>query len=202
MKEDVIIVGAGIGGLCCGALLAHGGHKVTIYEKNPYLGGACSSYTKEGFTFDRGVHVFTSGLNGPYGQVMSRIGLDTLQFLENINAKTGIKFYKQDKIVPFNINVNDAFIMQTWNYLKKWYDLCWNSANGSLHYKRQQIGKMIVHISDRQGVVLRRVEFVNVQIKEIEGHSFSWKEDGIIEGGATFIADYWIDSYYDINTSN
>ncbi|TFG11146.1 MAG: NAD(P)/FAD-dependent oxidoreductase [Promethearchaeota archaeon] len=108
MKEDVIIIGAGIGGLACGALLAHGGHKVTIFEKNSYLGGACSSYTKEGFTFDRGVHVFTSGLNGPYGEVFRRIGLDTLQFQEKINEKTGIIFYKQDKIHPFNINVGSA----------------------------------------------------------------------------------------------
>jgi phytoene dehydrogenase-like protein len=111
MKDDVIIVGAGIGGLCCGALLAHGGHKVTIFEKNPYLGGACSSYTKEGYTFDRGVHIFTSGLNGPYGQVMSRIGLDTLKFQEHINEKTGIKFYKKDNIYPFNLNVNSAMKM-------------------------------------------------------------------------------------------
>lgn len=108
MKEDVIIIGGGIGGLACGALLAHGGHKVTLFEKNSYLGGACSSYTKEGFTFDRGVHVFTSGLNGPYGEIFRRIGLDTLKFQQNINEKTGMKFYKKDKIYPFNINVTSV----------------------------------------------------------------------------------------------
>lgn len=112
MKEDVIVIGAGIGGLSCAALLAHGGHKVTVLEKNPYLGGACSSYTKDGYTFDRGVHVFTSGMNGPYGIVFKRLGLEnSLKFLQNINAKTGIKFYKGDNIVPFNINVNDAMKM-------------------------------------------------------------------------------------------
>jgi len=107
-KENVIIIGAGIGGLACGALLAHAGHKVLILEKNSYIGGACSSYEKNGYLFDRAVHVFSSGLNGQFGVVFKRLGLDYLQFREHVNEVTAMKIYKQEGYVKYDMNVNVA----------------------------------------------------------------------------------------------
>lgn len=103
-----------------------------------------------------------------------------------------------DLQLEFYINVDDKFSMRTWNYMKKWYDLAWNSQTGALHYKREMIGSIVGHIHDRKGQVLRRVEFVNVQIKGIDGHQFSWDSTEIINGKATFCADTWYDSYMDI----
>ena len=107
-KENVIIIGAGIGGLACGALLAQAGHKVLILEKNSYIGGACSSYEKNGYLFDRAVHVFSSGLNGQYGVVFKRLGLDYLQFREHVNEVTAMKIYKHEGYVQYDFNVNNA----------------------------------------------------------------------------------------------
>lgn len=53
---DVVIVGAGIGGLVCGCYLAKAGLKVLIIEKNNKVGGYCSSFEMKGFRFDAGVH--------------------------------------------------------------------------------------------------------------------------------------------------
>jgi len=52
---DVIIIGAGVAGLTCGCLLAQKGLKVLIVEKNQKVGGCCSSFEKEGFSFDLSV---------------------------------------------------------------------------------------------------------------------------------------------------
>jgi phytoene dehydrogenase-like protein len=104
--EKVIVVGAGIGGLSCAALLVHGGYNVTVLEKNSYIGGACSSYHKKGYTFDRAVHLFSSGLNGPFGEIFNRLGLHYLKFVKNINNITGMKVFKQEGYLPYNLNLN------------------------------------------------------------------------------------------------
>ncbi len=53
--RDVIIIGAGVAGLTCGCLLAQKGLKVLMVEKNQKIGGCCSSFQKEGFSFDLSV---------------------------------------------------------------------------------------------------------------------------------------------------
>lgn len=52
---DVIIIGAGMAGLTCGCLLAQKGLRVLMVEKNPKVGGCCTSFEKEGFSFDLSV---------------------------------------------------------------------------------------------------------------------------------------------------
>jgi all-trans-retinol 13,14-reductase len=52
---DVIIIGAGMAGLTCGCLLAKKGLRVFIIEKNQKAGGCCTSFQKDGFSFDLSV---------------------------------------------------------------------------------------------------------------------------------------------------
>lgn len=52
---DVIIIGAGVAGLTCACLLAKKGLKVLMIEKNPKVGGCCTSFQKDGFSFDLSV---------------------------------------------------------------------------------------------------------------------------------------------------
>lgn len=102
--------------------------------------------------------------------------------------------------IKFNVNVNDQNSMETWNVLKAWYDLVWNSQNGTLHYKSDIIGTIIVNQHDRKGVVLRRVTFQNVQIRGVDGISLAWGTNDIwSDVTGKFVADYWIDEYIDGN---
>jgi prolycopene isomerase len=52
---DVIIIGAGMAGLTCGCLLAQKGLRVLMIEKNQKVGGCCTSFEKDGFSFDLSV---------------------------------------------------------------------------------------------------------------------------------------------------
>ncbi len=116
------------------------------------------------------------------------------QFL-NVNKENSII---EDLNINFNVNVDDKFSMTTWNLFKKWYDLAWNSQTGELHYKREMIGEIIVHVHDRQGIVIRRVEFKNVQLYGVKEQEYNWDEESILDTNAKFIADYWVDMYFDI----
>ncbi|KAJ1554962.1 hypothetical protein HK096_011038 [Nowakowskiella sp. JEL0078] len=55
---NIVIVGAGAGGIATAALLAHKGHSVTVIEKNAFSGGRCSIIEKGGFRFDQGPSLF------------------------------------------------------------------------------------------------------------------------------------------------
>ncbi len=52
---DVIIIGAGMAGLTCGCLLAKKDLKVVMIEKNLKVGGCCTSFQRDGFSFDLSV---------------------------------------------------------------------------------------------------------------------------------------------------
>jgi phytoene desaturase len=58
MKKDVIVIGAGPGGLASAILLAAAGLKVTVIERLPTVGGRTSSIESGGFKFDLGPTFF------------------------------------------------------------------------------------------------------------------------------------------------
>ena len=57
-SQDVLIVGAGPGGLASALLLAHSGVKVTMLEKSSSVGGRTKIVEMDGFKFDRGPTFF------------------------------------------------------------------------------------------------------------------------------------------------
>jgi phytoene desaturase len=59
MVKDVLVVGAGIGGLATALRLAKKGYRVQIIEKNAQAGGRLNQLKKDGFTFDTGPSFFS-----------------------------------------------------------------------------------------------------------------------------------------------
>ena len=128
------------------------------------------------------------------GDAQQRFKYSTREFLTTPNATSGeIK-------IPIQLNVNQQGAMETWNTMKSWYDLLFNSQNGALHYKSDMIGTIIVNQHDKKGVVLRRVTFQNCQIKTLQGYELDWSSNEIIDNlECTFKYDYFIDEYIDQN---
>jgi phytoene dehydrogenase-like protein len=77
---DVVVVGSGIGGLCCAALLSRYGFRVVVCESHSIPGGAAHAFERQGFHFDSGPSLY-SGLSyspsaNPLRQVLDVIGED------------------------------------------------------------------------------------------------------------------------------
>jgi len=104
-----------------------------------------------------------------------------------------------DFSIKFNVNVDNNGSVYVWNTLKSWYDKVWNSQNGTLHYKRETVGTVIVNQHDKKGFVIRRVTFHNAQLQGVGSISLDWASNtSIIEDvEAKFVADYWTDEYID-----
>ena len=67
---DVVIIGSGLGGLVCGAILSRNGYKVGIFEKNRQIGGCLQTYSRDKTIIDTGVH-YIGGLGA--GQQLHQI---------------------------------------------------------------------------------------------------------------------------------
>ena len=79
-KSCVIVIGAGIGGLTTGALLARRGYEVTILDQAIVPGGCASTFKRKGFIFDVGA-TQVAGLErgGIHQRIFSELKIDLPQ---------------------------------------------------------------------------------------------------------------------------
>lgn len=66
---DVIIIGAGLGGLLCGNILSREGFNVCLIEKNNKLGGSLQTFGRKGCVFNTGLN-YTESLDN--GQILNQ----------------------------------------------------------------------------------------------------------------------------------
>jgi all-trans-retinol 13,14-reductase len=78
-EYDVVVVGAGMGGLTAGALLSQRGLKVLVVEQAAYVGGFCATFRRmhRQYVFDVGVHDISGlGPGGTINRVLRQLGLE------------------------------------------------------------------------------------------------------------------------------
>ena len=83
---DVVVIGSGIGGLCCAALCARAGRSVLVLEAHHQPGGAAHGFQRNGFHFESGPSLW-SGLSrwpssNPLKQVLQAIGEGDLPMIQ------------------------------------------------------------------------------------------------------------------------
>ena len=100
-----IVIGSGFGGIAAALRLRAKGHKVTLIEKHPDLGGRARVFKKNGFTFDGGPTVITA----PYliNELFDLFKKDPKDYIELTPLKIWYQFIFEDK-TKFNYSGNEA----------------------------------------------------------------------------------------------
>jgi len=76
---DAVVIGAGVGGLVCANLLLRAGMKVLLVEQHALVGGYCSTFRRNGYTFDAATHFYPL-LGNPAtitGSLLADLGITT-----------------------------------------------------------------------------------------------------------------------------
>ena len=99
---DVIIIGAGISGLISGIFLAQKGYKTLIIEQHNKVGGCCTSFERDGYTFDAAVHMIHScGEGGLIADMLKRLEIEESFF--TLTPLEQIIYHKYDLEIPSDI---------------------------------------------------------------------------------------------------
>jgi len=120
-EYDVVIIGAGIGGLVCGCYLAKSGKKVLIVEKNDHVGGCCTSFTRSGYLFNACVHSLGS----------CRRGGVVNQMLSELSIKNQVNLERYD---PSDVVLTPDFKIPFYNSMSKFRSVL------KKHFKRESLG--------------------------------------------------------------
>ncbi|SFP49180.1 phytoene desaturase family protein [Tranquillimonas alkanivorans] len=88
------IIGAGLGGLAAACTLAARGHKVTVFEKNAWLGGKAALLEEDGYRFDMGPTILT--MPRVLERVFAEAGKDMSDYLDLVRLDPQWRCFYED----------------------------------------------------------------------------------------------------------
>ncbi|MBA3913045.1 MAG: phytoene desaturase [Acidobacteriales bacterium] len=94
MKERVGVIGAGLGGLAAACTLAARGYRVTVFEKNAWIGGKAAVLERDGFRFDMGPTILIQP--SVLGRIFSEAGADIERDLPMVRLEPEWRSFFED----------------------------------------------------------------------------------------------------------
>ncbi|MFX1385098.1 MAG: phytoene desaturase family protein [Promethearchaeota archaeon] len=136
---DIIVIGAGMGGLVSANILTKEGYKVLIVEKNSFPGGYCTNFKRKDYIFDVALH-WTGGceLNGTINTILKKFNAENcVEFIKLnelyhwIDYENNIDFYSPTSFQKFIDSLITTFPNEK-EKIKKFYDLYGNILDNKI----------------------------------------------------------------------
>ncbi len=101
LKKQVVIIGAGIGGIATSIYLARKGYEVNVYEKNSTPGGRCGQLVWEGHRFDLGATMLI--MPGIYREIFSSLEIPLFENNDILPLEELYKIYfDNNEVIAFS----------------------------------------------------------------------------------------------------
>ncbi len=97
MSKSAVVIGAGIGGLSAAIRLAAAGQRVTVFEKNPIVGGKMNELRSNGFRWDTGPSVIT--MRHVFEELFAIAGRKLDDYLDFVAIDPLTRYFYPDGIV-------------------------------------------------------------------------------------------------------
>lgn len=151
--KTVIIVGAGIAGLTAGVYALQSGFDVTIYESHVIPGGASTSWRRNGYLFEGGMHWLTG----------SSPGTSLNKLWRNIGAlEDNIPVYFRDPFLTFEYNGQNVHLYRDLEKLRRHFI-------GLSPEDEKEIGRLVKDIKKFTKMDMPITDIKGVKVKEKSG---------------------------------
>lgn len=110
--KSVVIIGGGLGGLFCGAMLAKEGFFVQVVEKNVTVGGGLQTFTRFGERFDTGMHTAVGmSHGGTVRRICDYLGITERMRLKDVDPLCSDRIFFADQQQWYEIgNGREGFV--------------------------------------------------------------------------------------------
>lgn len=177
--KDVIIVGAGIGGISTGIRLLKNGYKVTIIEKEDKIGGKLNQLHDQGYKFDLTASILMTPqiyielfnyINKDYTNYIELIKLDTM-YKVFYNDKSTYEFYSDiGKTIKYLENMNTDLSRGYLSFISKSYNKYTISNENFLEKPMEEFNDMVNFNSIKKilkiNPVLNSAKYISNYIKD------------------------------------
>ncbi len=197
MKYDIIIIGAGLGGLIAGAKLSREGKKVLVIEQHDRPGGYATTFNRGDFTLEVGLHE----MYGPSpGDVETKIFND-LEVFNNVEFIRLPEFYRfiNDRIditIPHDPKVaaerlSGLFPMET-DGISAYFDQILKPRKKAADNEQHDtsLGEFldsIIHSEDLKLILLGNLGYYHDDPYSLSLAYYSASQGSYFTGGASFI---------------
>ena len=96
-QSAVSVIGAGIGGLSAAIHLAQAGHRVTVFEQNPHVGGKMAVIEQDGFRWDCGPSVVT--MRHVFEDLFKSAGRNIADYLTLLSVEPSTRYFYPDGMI-------------------------------------------------------------------------------------------------------